>query len=386
MASPACGESRLVPGLPWPRGGRSSGGRTVVVTGAEARAEWQRIAAAAPLSAGRLPVWSDLVCASGRFVDATRAYLRPDGRVLVLPLVRRRATPGPLALYESPPHGWDLGADSGGLVSASPVTPQDVEAVASDLAGLPAARVRVWPGTADRSAWQEADLTGWLRQSRTMHVVDLPAAGGPPVLTTLSRNTRKRVRRGERSFTVEHDDTGRLLPVFQDLLRRSVDVWAEQHWLPTAAARMVLTRRDAPGRRADLVRRMGGGLRVWVASESGRPVAAIVVVSHGPTAAYWGGATDKGAAGNRGAGQILHAHALQAAVEEGRLYYDMGSSGTPEQVTFKESMGAHPVEVLSMAVEHLPVTATEAALRGGLRTALTTPRRALGRAGGAPAD
>ena len=67
----------------------------------------------------------------------------------------------------------------------------------------------------------------------------------------------------------------------------------------------------------------------------------------------------------------------------------MGSSGTPEQVTFKESMGAHPVEVLSMAVEHLPVTAAEAALRGGLRTALTAPRRArraLGRAGGAPAD
>jgi len=209
-----------------------------------------------------------------------------------------------------------------------------------------------------------------------MHVVELPAADGPPVVETLSRNALKRVRKGARNFEVEHDDTGRLLPVFQDLLRRSVDVWAEQHWLPTSAARQLLIRRDPPERRTDLVRRTGGVLRVWVASEAGRPVAAIVVVSHGPTAAYWGGATDKGAAGNRGAGQLLHARALQAAADEGRLYYDMGSSGTGEQVIFKESMGAQPVDVLSMAAEHLPVTATEAALRGGLRTALTSAARA----------
>jgi hypothetical protein len=349
---------------------------TRVVTGGEARVEWQRIADAVPLSVGRLPVWSDLVCASGRFVDATRAYRRPDGRVLVLPLVRRRSTPGPLALYESPPHGWELGADSGGLVSAERVTPQDVEAVAADLAALPAARVRIWPGTADRPAWQSAALTGWLLRSRTMHVVELPGAGGAPALGTLSRNTLKRVRRGERFFEVEHDDSGRLLPVFQDLLRRSVEVWAEQHWLPTPGARQLLIRRDPPGRRADLVRRMGGVLRVWVASEAGRPVAAIVVVSHGPTAAYWGGATDKRTAGNRGAGQLLHARALEAAVAEGRRYYDMGSSGSPDQITFKESMGASPVDVLSMAVEHLPVTTAEATLRGGLRTALTGAARA----------
>jgi len=361
--------------------------QTDVVTGADARAQWLRVADAVPLSAGRLPVWVDLVCASGRFVDATRAYRRPDGRVLVLPLVRRRSTPGRLALYESPPHGWELGADSGGLVSAEPVTAQDVEAVAADLATLSAARIRIWPGTTDRRAWLEADLPRWLRRSLTMHVVDLPAAGAPPVLETLSRNTLKRVRKGERFFDVEHDDTGRLLPVFQDLLRRSVDVWAEEHWLPTPAARQLLIRRDPPGRRAELVRRMGGVLRVWVASEAGRPVAAIVVVSHGPTAAYWGGATDKATAGNRGAGQLLHARALQTAVAEGRLYYDMGSSGTPDLVTFKESMGAHPVDVLSMAVEHLPVTVTEATLRGGLRSALTATaqaRRLLGRAGVSP--
>ena len=59
----------------------------------------------------------------------------------------------------------------------------------------------------------------------------------------MSRNTFKRVRKGERNFEVEYDDSGRLLPVFQDLLRRSVEVWAEQHWLPTSAARQLLIRR-----------------------------------------------------------------------------------------------------------------------------------------------
>ena len=145
-----------------------------VLTGAEARAQWRAIADAVPMSVGRMPVWFDLICASGRYVDATRAYEFPDGRVVVLPLVRRRSTPQPIGLYESPPLGWDLGADTGGLVSAGSVTPQHVEAVAADLAALPAARVRVWPGArhevfnetnrdevvADLLAWIDARLAG----------------------------------------------------------------------------------------------------------------------------------------------------------------------------------------------------------------------------------
>ncbi len=120
----------------------------------------------------------------------------------------------------------------GGLVSAGPVTAQDVEAVAANLATLSAARIRVWPGTTDRGAWLEADLPP-LAPAIPDHARRRPARGpgGPPVLE--SRNTLKRVRKGERFFDVEHDDTGRLLPVFQDLLRRSVDVWAEER--PLAA-------------------------------------------------------------------------------------------------------------------------------------------------------
>jgi hypothetical protein len=45
-------------------------------------------------------------------------------------------------------------------------------------------------------------------------------------------------------------------------------------------------------------------------------------------------------------------------------------------------MGALPVAVLSMAVEHLPVTATEATLRGGLRTALTSAAQSRRTRGG----
>ncbi len=349
---------------------------THVMTGREARAHWERIAAAAPQSVGRLPLWADMVCASGRFVDATRAYRRPDGRVLVLPLVRRRATPGRLALYESWPWGWDAGVDGGGLVSDHEVTREDVEVVAADLAVLPAARVRLQPAVADREAWAAAALPGWLRSSAETHVVDLPAGGGPPILAGLSRNSLRKLRKGERSFHVECDDTGRLLPVFQQLLQQSMDAWAEQHWLPTPLARRLLLHRDPPQRRDDLVRRLDGGLRVWLASDGSRLVAAIVVLSAGPTAVYWGGATDKEAAGNRGAGQLVHARALEAAVAEDRTVYDMGTSGSPDLVSFKEGMGARPVAHPVLALENVPITSTEARLRGALRAASTRAARA----------
>lgn len=212
--------------------GRARGAALEMITGAEARAHWHRIAAAAPQSVGRLPLWADMLCASGRFTDATRAYRRPDGTVLVLPLVRRRLPPGPLALYESWPWGWDAGVDSAGLVAEGPVTADDVTAVAADLAALPAARVRVQAGLADGDAWAGAALPAWIRRSLTHHLVDLPAGGGPGVVEGLSRNHLRKLRKAERSFDIECDDTGRLLPVFQTLLQRSIDSWAEQHWLP----------------------------------------------------------------------------------------------------------------------------------------------------------
>jgi hypothetical protein len=268
--------------------------------------------------------------------------------------------------------------DSGGLVTDGDVTPEDVEAVAADLAALPAARVRVQPGTADREAWRAATLPGWLSRPASSHVVDLPAGGGPGVIQALSRNSVRKLRKGERCFDVQWDDTGRLLPVFDTMLQRSMDVWAEQHWLPTPLARRLLVHRDPPERRADLFRRLDGGLRVWLASEGSRPVAAIVVLSAGPTAVYWGGATDKEAAGNRGVGQLVHVRAMQAAAAEGRVHYDLGASGSAELIAFKEGLGARPVVHPSFAVEHVPITATEARLRGGLRVASTRAARVRG--------
>ena len=369
--------------------GRACGAALEVITGAEARAHWHRIAAAVPQSVGRLPLWADMLCASGRFTDATRAYRRPDGTVFVLPLVRRRLPPGPLALYESWPWGWDAGVDSAGLVAEGPVTADDVTAVAADLAALPAARVRVQAGLADGDAWAAAALPGWIRGSLTHHLVDLPAGGGPGVVEGLSRNHLRKLRKAERSFDIECDDTGRLLPVFQTLLQRSIDSWAEQHWLPTPLARRLLLHRDPPGRRTDLVRRLDGGLRVWLATDGGRPVASIVVLSAGPTAVYWGGATDKEAAGNRGAGQLVHVRAMEAAVAEGRAHYDLGTSGSPDLISFKEGLGARPVEHPSFAVEHVPITSTEARLRGALRAATTgaaQARRTVGRTRLSPSD
>jgi hypothetical protein len=58
----------------------------------------------------------------------------------------------------------------------------------------------------------------------------------------------------------------------------------------------------------------------------------------------------------------------------------MGTSGAADLVSFKEGMGAHPVEHPVLMLEHVPITATEALVRGGLRVAATRAaqaRRAL---------
>jgi hypothetical protein len=202
-------------------------------------------------------------------------------------------------------------------------------------------------------------------------VVRLPEDGGPSPVDGLSSNARRKLRKGERAFEIESDASGRLLPVFEDLYRRSQDGWAQDHWLPAPAARRLLEYRDPPQRRLDLARRLGAGYRVWVARLDGVPVASIVVVSAGPAAAYWGGATDKEAARNHGVGQVLHVRAMEAAVAEGRLRYDLSSSGSDALVHFKESLGGRPVEPVSYGFERLPVTDSERALRGAARRAFT---------------
>src|SRR3954453_8654750 len=77
------------------------------------------------------PKWTDCICAFGGYEDASRLYELPGGRRLVLPMVRRRNRPGPLASEASLPPTWD----PGGIVAPGGTRAEDLVAVFGDLAG-----------------------------------------------------------------------------------------------------------------------------------------------------------------------------------------------------------------------------------------------------------
>lgn len=56
------------------------------------------------------PAWATAVLGTGRWTDASRAYLLDDGSHVVLPLYRHRRAPAWLA---SPPYGWGFGGLTG---------------------------------------------------------------------------------------------------------------------------------------------------------------------------------------------------------------------------------------------------------------------------------
>jgi hypothetical protein len=347
-----------------------------VHTGARARAEWERIRVVRErLPISHLPEWLDCMCSSGRWVDATRAYHTADGRRLVLPLARRRVTPAGGGDYQSWPYLWDAGADNGGLISDGPVHVDDVRMVTNDLISIPAARIQVTPGAWDDGVWAAAALSRWRSILLSAHVVDLREGSHSSHIDGMSANFRKRLRKAERIFEIESDTTGRLMPVVDDLYRRAIEQRAREHWLPTAMARQLMIYRDPPEGRAELVRRFGQNYRVWVAWRDGQAVSVIAVLSAGPAATFAGGVTDKAAAGNSGVGQLLHTRALETARDEGRSRYDLGSSGAPSHVYFKESIGARPVAYHSYSFERLPITASQRTLRTVARTALTQVSR-----------
>jgi hypothetical protein len=94
-----------------------------------------------------------------------------------------------------------------------------------------------------------------------------------------------------------------------------------------------------------------------VAREGERPVAAIVVLRHGSSAAYWRGAMDEPRAGPTRANYLLHRLAIEEACLDGARYYHMGETGTSETLAqFKTRFGAEPYSYYEYRIERLPLT------------------------------
>jgi len=292
--------------------------------------------------ADHAPAWTDAVC-TDRWREASRAYVLPDGRTAVLPLVRR---PG-LPWYASNPPGWGYG----GLVGPAARDPHVVSAVLDDLRGLGALTLRVRPLPGDATLWPDG-----IR--KRAHVVDL-RDGPEAAFARMRRSVRRYVRHG---FDVTRGD----LDAYERLWRLSVDRWAKRQGEPLVLGRRRAQFRDPPARLRALAAHLGEDFQVWIAWVDGQPVAGNVVV-YGRSAHATRAAMDPDRA-PQGVMQHLDWLGMEEACARGCPTMHLGESGTSSSLAFyKEGLGAVPHDYAEVRIERVPLTAADRAARTAVK-------------------
>jgi hypothetical protein len=336
-------------------------------SGSAARDAWCAVLAAAPDRArvSQTPAWLDCVCEAGHYEDATRAYRAADGRVLVLPLARVRGLPAPAAVESSLPPGWS----AGGLVSEGSVSVEDVAAIVRDLSARRTLRTAVRPSPAASELWAAAVPEPVVRTTHMEQTLDLSCGFDDVWQGRFTRKVRSWHRKAEQRLTVEWDDSGRLVPIFDALYRSSVARWARQQHEPQRLARWRAERRD-PRRKFEIVaRRLGRACRIGVARRDGEPAAAMIVLEHGEHCTYWRGAMDRELAAGTGANELLHVMAIEHACLSGCRWYHMGESAPGSSLArFKRGFGAEERYAVGYRFERLPLTAAQELARRGAKT------------------
>ena len=332
------------------------------VTSPAPRKVWQEVLTAdAQALVFQTPAWLDCICALGGYEDASRLYETPGGRLLVLPMVRRKGLPEALTSQASLPLGWG----SGGLVAPGPIEAEDVAAVFADLAGRAVLRTSLRPNPMDAAVWAAARPPGVIAVPRLAHILDLDGGFERVWAKRFASETRTAVRKAERSgLVVACDTSGKLVSVFYDLFHLSIDRWARQQHEPHPLARWRARRRDPLCKFQLITQALGAACRLWVAWRDGQPAAAILVLQ-GANASYTRGVMDKELAGPTQANVLLHRLAIEEACRAGCRYYHMGESGPSASLAqFKRRFGANAYGYAEYRLERLPITSVDAHLRG----------------------
>lgn len=306
------------------------------------------------------PEWLDCMCSFG-YADASRLYTTPRGTNVVVPMARSvRPWPGRFAARESFGPSWGMG----GAISDGPVAPAEWRAVLSELRAHPSISTRIRPNPLHAGAWAEVGAQGVVSVPRLAHVLDLD--GGPgEVWRRFTKSARWGVRKAERSgIEVECDSTGRLVPVFYELLSLSIERWARAQHEPLPLARWRAQRRDPLEKFQRMASTLGERMRVWVAWKDREPAAAMVVLL-GTNASDTRGAMNKELAGPTNANDLVQWLAIQDACEAGCRNYHLGESGDSRSLAhYKEKFGARPVRYREYRMERLPIARVDAASRG----------------------
>jgi hypothetical protein len=333
------------------------------------RAEWQAAFEADPYAqAFHSPEWVDGACAAGGFEDASRQYETADGRLLVLPMVRRRILGGAMSSQASLPPDWGIG----GVISRDPVYPEDLSAVFADLRRQSGVlRTFIRPSARTGSLWEKADLTGVKETPRLCHVLDLEGGFETVWEKRFTKTARKAVRRAERAgVVVERDTTGVRLPEYFVLMEDSVKRWAQQQNEPLLLSRWRARRRQSLAKMQTLAAAVPSRFNLYLALHEGRPVAGTVVYQATGTRAT-SGAMIKELAGPVSAMHLLDRIAIEDACTAGSTHYDLGDSGnSPGLAMYKTRLGAQPEPYRSVVIESLPFTELDRSVRGLVKRAI----------------
>lgn len=329
--------------------------------------QWQEVYDADPEAlVSQSPAWTAAACATGRWRDASRLYTTSTGTRCVVPMIEYRLGPVRTRLRASMPRAWGMG----GVIADGEVTPDHMRDILADLRRSGALQIRIRPNPRQRDLWLAARAEGATVVERHAHVLDL-TPGRDEVLAGFRKSRRRAVRRAERlGVTVEVDGTGRLMPIFHQLHRVSVERWAEAQNEPLRLARWRAHRLDPPRRLDLMARHLGEACRVWVARHEGRPVAASIVLL-GTNAHSTRAAMVKDLAGPTRANDLIEWSAISEALDAGCRLYHYGESSPGSGVArFKEEFGALAYDYEEYRFERAPITRVDRALRGAVKKAI----------------
>ncbi|MDD5371314.1 MAG: GNAT family N-acetyltransferase [Anaerolineaceae bacterium] len=338
----------------------------VQVTSPVPREAWKAVQQADPYAlVTQSPAWIDYMVSFGPFEDASRFYAYEDGQCIVLPMVRRRLLRGVFSFASSFQNSWGMG----GLIASKPLLREHVQTVISDLSKQKDVHVMIRPDPLKGEVWSEAAAQRLIAVPRLAHVLDLQGGFSNIWEKKFKSTTRTAIRKAEKSgLVVERDTTGRLVPVFYELFKQSLDRWGQHQHEPLALARLRGHQRDPLSKFERMAAYLGEACQFWVAWYQQQPAAAILVLQ-GANCSYTRGAMNKELAGPTRANDLLHRLAIEAACQAGCHYYHMGESGASTSLAaFKKGFGADPVPYAEYHLERFPITKVDQGLRRVIKT------------------
>ncbi len=344
----------------------------VVATGDEIpRDMWGRMHAADPDAVPtQSSAWLDALRRASGHRDASRLYELSDGRLALLPLVRRSVVTGGRAVLHSPPVSWGFG----GLIAPDGIDTELVAAVLDELATLNALRLHIRPNPLHAAHWRAATAgrPGITAVPGLAHVLDLEGGFEHVFATRFTSAARTRSRRAERAgVVVETGHSPALVTEFHDLLIASFRRWAKRQHEPAALAVARGRLRDPRAKFDAIAAALGDRLQIRVARIDGRPAAASIVLRGGNNAHYTRAAIDPEVLGGVPATVLLQRAAIADACAAECRSLHMGESGwNPGLTQFKQQFGARPYEYDEYWIERLPLHRAATAARSAVKSAI----------------